>query len=58
MADLKFDLVFDRRDLCVTFDPYLCTSYMKHGTAVLVTKFGDHSFLFVGQVGFQRYLTF
>ena len=52
MADLKFDLVFDRRDLCVTFDPYLCTSYMKHGMVVLVTKFGDHSFLFVGQVGF------
>ena len=52
MADSKFDPIFDPRDLCVTFDPYLCTSYMKHGMVVLVTKFGDHSFLFVGQVAF------
>ena len=26
-------------DLCVTFDPYPLTSYMKHGYMIVLTKF-------------------
>ena len=39
-------------DLCVTFDPYPWTSYIKQGQVILLTKYGGPGSLFVKQVAF------
>ena len=39
-------------DLCVTFDPYPCTSYMKGCSTIVMTKFGIPGSTFVREVAF------
>ena len=45
-------------DLCVNFDPYSWTSYMKQGSVILLTKFGGPGTLFVNEVSFLVKMTF
>ena len=39
-------------DLCMTFDPYPWTSYIKGCSTIVVTKFGIHGSTFVREVAF------
>ena len=40
-------------DLCVTFDPYPLTPYMKRGYMIVLTKFSGHGVIFVNEVAFS-----
>ena len=45
-------------DLCVTFDPYPLTPYMKQGYMIALTKFSGPGPLFVNEVAFLVKITF
>ena len=44
-------------DPYMTFDHYLCTNDMKHGSAILLTKLGCYSLSFGPEVAFTRFFT-
>ena len=39
-------------ELCVTFDPYHRTHFLKQGSMILLTKYGGPGSLFVKQIAF------